>query len=411
MSAAGSISSTRASSQTPVDSNASAAPSHPHLVVTGGTSHQQGSIPTHHQQHQQQHPHPMSNNITSSPNGGSNPTTLSAPSTKPSDPNVPPAAPNTAGGSSDNPKEKQKDKRERLSRACIACHAGKTKCSDSLPCEYCIKKGIADSCAYPEPDSNKPSSEPAHRRRGPIPAQPANVSQTPVPPLSTSTPPSTTSTIVSQQPYYANNSAPQSYYYEYPQSFPPPAQNTNITSAQRHHQQQQQIQQQTLQQPHQTPNPNGHFTGAVPPQGAQPPPPPHLTAPSPPSSREPPEPSSNRPSKRARHGHRQSQPPTQPHDPSYPSPHSGIPMHASASAMEEDHQLKQRFYRRGKFFVGDSAPVTVDPALPLRLVLSDSDSVDFFIDGHSRPFGVPGDHHAQMVGHGPLPPPPPPPTS
>jgi len=36
-------------------------------------------------------------------------------------------------------------------------------------------------------------------------------------------------------------------------------------------------------------------------------------------------------------------------------------------------------YKRGTFYVGESAPVTIDPRLPLRLLLADEERVDFFV--------------------------------
>ncbi|KAH9835853.1 uncharacterized protein C8Q71DRAFT_848786 [Rhodofomes roseus] len=55
-------------------------------------------------------------------------------------------------------------------RACTACHAGKTRCSEVLPCQVrpccptpinphlsarqsCLKRGLGDGCQYPDPDA------------------------------------------------------------------------------------------------------------------------------------------------------------------------------------------------------------------------------------------------------------------
>lgn len=45
-------------------------------------------------------------------------------------------------------------------RACIACHAGKTRCSEVLPCQACLKRGIGANCAYPDPDHTSSPPEP-----------------------------------------------------------------------------------------------------------------------------------------------------------------------------------------------------------------------------------------------------------
>lgn len=57
-------------------------------------------------------------------------------------------------------------------RACTACHAGKTRCSEVLPCQVCplshassslltpgtsqscLKRGLGAACAYPDPDAD-----------------------------------------------------------------------------------------------------------------------------------------------------------------------------------------------------------------------------------------------------------------
>ena len=53
----------------------------------------------------------------------------------------------------------------------------------------------------------------------------------------------------------------------------------------------------------------------------------------------------------------------------------------SGAGLWTSHSLKSRFYRRGSFYIGDDAPVNIDSRLPLKLVLSSSDSrrVDFVI--------------------------------
>ena len=58
-------------------------------------------------------------------------------------------------------------------RACVACHTGKTRCSEVLPCQVgsvplllpcsfgslpiqsCLKRGLGATCAYPDPDAQE----------------------------------------------------------------------------------------------------------------------------------------------------------------------------------------------------------------------------------------------------------------
>ncbi|TFY73359.1 hypothetical protein EWM64_g10653 [Hericium alpestre] len=44
-------------------------------------------------------------------------------------------------------------------RACTACHAGKTRCSEVLPCQSCLKRGLGNTCIYPDPDTMEHSSQ------------------------------------------------------------------------------------------------------------------------------------------------------------------------------------------------------------------------------------------------------------
>ncbi|KAG6854143.1 hypothetical protein C0991_010054 [Blastosporella zonata] len=48
----------------------------------------------------------------------------------------------------------RKPKTPSVRRACVACHTGKTRCSEHLPCQSCIKRGLAQTCAYPDPDTD-----------------------------------------------------------------------------------------------------------------------------------------------------------------------------------------------------------------------------------------------------------------
>ncbi|GJE86196.1 Zn(II)2Cys6 transcription factor [Phanerochaete sordida] len=47
----------------------------------------------------------------------------------------------------------RKPKAPSVRRACAACHSGKTRCSEVLPCQSCLKRGIGNTCAYPDPDA------------------------------------------------------------------------------------------------------------------------------------------------------------------------------------------------------------------------------------------------------------------
>ncbi|KAL1951114.1 hypothetical protein VTO73DRAFT_263 [Trametes versicolor] len=48
----------------------------------------------------------------------------------------------------------RKPKAPSVRRACTACHAGKTRCSEALPCQSCLKRGLGASCTYPDPDAD-----------------------------------------------------------------------------------------------------------------------------------------------------------------------------------------------------------------------------------------------------------------
>ncbi|KAF9785716.1 hypothetical protein BJ322DRAFT_734692 [Thelephora terrestris] len=89
-------------------------------------------------------------------------------------------------------------------RACATCHAGKTRCSEVLPCQSCLKRGLGATCAYPEPDSNE-------QPQGMVPA--VSISHFP-PPLSyPAIHPS-----LAQSPYYDYNT----FANPPPQPAPPP---------------------------------------------------------------------------------------------------------------------------------------------------------------------------------------------
>ncbi|KAN0100438.1 hypothetical protein V8E55_000422 [Tylopilus felleus] len=152
----------------------------------------------------------------------------------------------------------RKAKAPSVRRACTACHTGKTRCSEVLPCQSCLKRGIGSACTYPDPDTDHTNQ----------PHQTPGVS------------------TFAQAPIGYVHGAPtltQHQYYDY----------------------------------------NGTFTGA--------------------SS------STFRPNKRPR------------------------------NLTEEEAAAITRNFSRGDFFVGSSAPVRIDPRLPVRLTLGEGDHVHFSI--------------------------------
>ncbi|KAI0073943.1 hypothetical protein K474DRAFT_1666013 [Panus rudis PR-1116 ss-1] len=54
----------------------------------------------------------------------------------------------------------RKPKAPSVRRACTACHAGKTRCSEVLPCQSCLKRGLGASCTYPDPDTDTGQNQP-----------------------------------------------------------------------------------------------------------------------------------------------------------------------------------------------------------------------------------------------------------
>ncbi|KAI0778760.1 hypothetical protein BD413DRAFT_511547 [Trametes elegans] len=165
----------------------------------------------------------------------------------------------------------RKPKAPSVRRACIACHAGKTRCSEALPCQSCLKRGLGDSCAYPDPDAD------THH----------NQSQAPqVPPFAAA---------MAYAPPMQGLGHP--HYYDY----------------------------------------NNTFSAAAAAAAANPP------------SAASPSTSTFRPAKRPR------------------------------PLTEEETASITRNYTRGDFFVGSSAPVRIDPRLPVRLTLAEGDQVHFSI--------------------------------
>ncbi|PCH34063.1 hypothetical protein WOLCODRAFT_62243, partial [Wolfiporia cocos MD-104 SS10] len=144
-------------------------------------------------------------------------------------------------------------------RACTACHAGKTRCSEVLPCQSCLKRGLGDSCTYPDPEADPSQNQPA------------------APPVAFAVPP--------MYPPPPMHNIPNPHYYDYNNAFAGPSTST----------------------------------------------------------------STFRPNKRPR------------------------------NLTEEEAAAITRNFSRGDFFVGNSAPVRIDPRLPVRLTLAEGDQVHFSI--------------------------------
>ncbi|KAL0568207.1 hypothetical protein V5O48_013777 [Marasmius crinis-equi] len=157
----------------------------------------------------------------------------------------------------------RKPKAPSVRRACVACHTGKTRCSEVLPCQSCIKRGLSATCSYPDPEG--PHNDQSHQNNSSTASASASV-----PPFA---PPM----------YAAAPNLNQQHYFDY----------------------------------------NGQYTGA--------------------SS------SSFRPAKRPR------------------------------NLTEEEAAAITRNFSRGDFYVGSSAPVRIDPRLPVRLTLGEGDHVHFTV--------------------------------
>ncbi|KAF8260720.1 hypothetical protein EI94DRAFT_1789807 [Lactarius quietus] len=150
----------------------------------------------------------------------------------------------------------RKPKAPAVRRACTSCHSGKTRCSEILPCQSCLKRGLGATCAYPDPEAPVEHSQ----------------QQTPG-----------SSSLISFVPISAEATLTHQQYYEY----------------------------------------NGSFTGAST--------------------------STFRPNKRPR------------------------------PLTEEEAAAITRNFSRGDFYIGTSAPIRIDPRLPVRLTLGEGDHVHFTI--------------------------------
>lgn len=238
---------------------------------------------------------------------------------------------------------KSKDKRERLSRACVACHTGKTRCSNTLPCESCIKRGISNSCAYPDPlETNSeaavnhpiaPRRRAAHGHANGSPAAAAQAAphQNPgVPHQSISGPGGQVNTQgvpiaqSSSQTVFSAGPTVRGFYYD-----------SGTGTGQ------------------------GTFAAPSAPSGSGPSPNGSIMSPAGAGSlnlgirrEQTPPPGNSRPTKKARY------------------------RNLTETELATFHPKP---YKRGTFYVGESAPVTIDPRLPLRLLLADEERVDFFV--------------------------------
>ncbi|KAI0304584.1 hypothetical protein BC826DRAFT_977040 [Russula brevipes] len=154
------------------------------------------------------------------------------------------------------PDPPRKPKAPAVRRACTSCHSGKTRCSEILPCQSCLKRGLGATCAYPDPEAPVDHSQ----------------QQTPG-----------SSSLISFVPLSAEATLTHQQYYEY----------------------------------------NGSFTGAST--------------------------STFRPNKRPR------------------------------PLTEEEAAAITRNFSRGDFYIGTSAPIRIDPRLPVRLTLGEGDHVHFTI--------------------------------
>ncbi|EIW86919.1 hypothetical protein CONPUDRAFT_44601 [Coniophora puteana RWD-64-598 SS2] len=177
---------------------------------------------------------------------------------QPQGPSQQPQQSQSVNGTSVSGDISRKPKAPSVRRACTACHTGKTRCSEVLPCQSCLKRGIGATCTYPDPEQTDQSHPP----------------QTAVP-----------ATFGASALGYVHGAPTltQHQYYDY----------------------------------------NGAFTGA--------------------SS------STFRPSKRPR------------------------------NLTEEEAAAITRNFSRGDFYVGTSAPVRIDPRLPVKLTLGEGDHVHFSI--------------------------------
>ncbi|TFK41984.1 hypothetical protein BDQ12DRAFT_677483 [Crucibulum laeve] len=180
---------------------------------------------------------------------------------------VPGAQPIQNGSSSASAETSRKPKAPSVRRACVACHTGKTRCSEVLPCQSCLKRGLGASCAYPDPDAQEHHAQHTPGRNS-------------------SAAPSVSQGFAAQPMYGTIQGTPNlshQQYYDY----------------------------------------NGTFTGAST--------------------------STFRPNKRPR------------------------------NLTEEEAAAITRNFSRGDFYVGTSAPVRIDPRLPVRLTLGEGDHVHFTV--------------------------------
>ncbi|KAI5124125.1 hypothetical protein M0805_000938 [Coniferiporia weirii] len=91
-----------------------------------------------------------------------------------------PSTPGNDANSNGKGKQRRSSPIPRIRRACTACHSGKTRCSEVLPCQSCLKRGLGATCQYPDPESESGVQPPA--ASAPIPPQASFMSQIPAHP-------------------------------------------------------------------------------------------------------------------------------------------------------------------------------------------------------------------------------------
>ncbi|PAV22123.1 hypothetical protein PNOK_0208000 [Pyrrhoderma noxium] len=241
-----------------------------------------------------------------------------------------------ASVSSGKTKQRRTSPIPRIRRACTSCHAGKTRCSEVLPCQSCLKRGIGNTCAYPDPDGDSGGS--GGQQLTVVAAQPVPVSNSSGNPTSVPAafmgqippaPPSSSSASVSAQ--HQQQSVHSHAHQQQHQAQAPPL--TIHTSHQLQHQQQQQqaglASAGTIpsggEGPSQGPGQNG---GPAVGMGVHP----YYYSYSPSTS-------TFRPAKRHR------------------------------PLTEDEAAAITRNFTRGDFYIGSSGPVEIDPRLPVRITL------------------------------------------
>ncbi|KIY61779.1 hypothetical protein CYLTODRAFT_204978 [Cylindrobasidium torrendii FP15055 ss-10] len=297
--------------------------------------HQQPPHPSPHQQHNpspQQHPSSFQQTLQQQHHGqrsgNPSPTIHQSPLSAHGD------GGGGGGGALETPTRKPKGPSVR--KACVACHTGKTRCSESLPCQACVKRGIAATCAYPDPSNALSTNGGGSNQTSPQQAPPTTLN------------PAVLSQggggVISKEPTFQVTLGPTTT------AGSSTAYSTAYGGAQYYT------------------DTHGRFTGA--------------------SS------SSFRPAKRAREEEEDGQehpspapPPPPPQQqqqsggkmPPPPTPPKGRPLTEGEAAALTHPGGGMPGWTRGDIFVGSSAPIRIDPRLPVKLVLGEGGLVNFII--------------------------------